>query len=86
MFIYCQEFRKVKILKIKHKILDNRVKRKYYYINKNFGGELMNIKKKEELLKVNLKIFDELNDEDINYILGYVTGLVKARETLKNKN
>lgn len=45
----------------------------------------MNIKKKEELLKANLEIFDELQDDDINYILGYVTGLVKAREKVENK-
>lgn len=46
----------------------------------------MDIKKKEALLKANLQIFDELNSEDINYVLGYVNGLVKAKELLKKKH
>lgn len=45
----------------------------------------MDIKKKEELLKANLQIFDELNPEDVNYVLGYVSGLVKAKELLKKE-
>lgn len=45
----------------------------------------MDIKKKEELLKANLKIFDELNDSDINYILGYVSGLANAKKIQQKK-
>ncbi|WP_166484837.1 hypothetical protein [Clostridium cuniculi] len=45
----------------------------------------MDIKKKEELLKANLKIFDELNDSDINYILGYVSGLANAKKNTAKK-
>ena len=45
----------------------------------------MDIKKKEELLKANLKIFDELNDSDINYILGYVSGLANAKKNISKK-
>lgn len=46
----------------------------------------MDIKKKEAILKANLQIFDELNTEDINYVLGYVSGLAKAKELLKKKH
>lgn len=45
----------------------------------------MDIKKKEELLKANLKIFDELSDSDINYILGYVSGLANAQKNTAKK-
>ena len=45
----------------------------------------MDIEKKEAILKANLQIFDELNSEDVNYILGYVSGLAKAKELLKKK-
>lgn len=43
----------------------------------------MDIKKKEEILKNNLQIFEELNIEEINYILGYVSGLARAKK-IKN--
>lgn len=45
----------------------------------------MDIKKKEEILKVNLQIFDELDDSDINYILGYVSGLASAKKNIAKK-
>lgn len=56
------------------------------YLVTKMGGEFMDIKKKEALLKANLQIFDELNSEDINYVLGYVSGLVNAKKLLKKKH
>ena len=37
----------------------------------------------EELLKANLAIFEELDDSDKNYILGYVSGLAMAKKIKK---
>lgn len=43
----------------------------------------MELKKKEELLKANLAVFEELDDSDKNYILGYVSGLAMAKKIKK---
>lgn len=44
----------------------------------------MEQKKKEELLKASLAIFEELDDSDKNYILGYVSGLAVAKKIKKS--
>lgn len=61
------------------------IDKKYYKIllTRLFGGEIMEQKKKEELLKANLAIFEELDDSDKNYILGYVSGLAMAKKIKK---
>lgn len=38
---------------------------------------------KMNLLKANLAIFEELDDSDKNYILGYVSGLAIAKKIKK---
>lgn len=73
----------IKTLKTKQKLLTIDKNKNNIILTGILGGEFMDIKKKEALLKANLQIFDELNPEDINYVLGYVSGLVKAKELLK---
>lgn len=72
-----------KILKFPLKVFT--IDKKYYKIllTRLFGGEIMEQKKKEELLKANLAIFEELDDSDKNYILGYVSGLAMAKKIKK---
>lgn len=46
---------------------------------------MMNLKKKEQILKTNLTIFEELTEPDITYVLGYIAGLVASKkERAKN--
>jgi len=73
-----------KILKYSLKVFT--IDKKYYKIllTRLFGGEIMEQKKKEELLKANLAIFEELDDSDKNYILGYVSGLAMAKKIKKS--
>lgn len=73
-----------KILKYSLKVFT--IDKKYYKIllTRLFGGEIMEQKRKEELLKANLAIFEELDDSDKNYILGYVSGLAMAKKIKKS--
>lgn len=73
-----------KILKYSLKVFT--IDKKYYKIllTRLLGGEIMEQKKKEELLKANLAIFEELDDSDKNYILGYVSGLAMAKKIKKS--
>lgn len=40
----------------------------------------MKLEKKEQILKTNLTIFEELTEPDINYVLGYIAGLVASKK------
>ncbi len=43
----------------------------------------MDINKKKEILKANLAIFEELDDLQVNYVLGYISGLIDSKQIKK---
>lgn len=46
----------------------------------------MTLEQKEAILKANLAIFEELSESDKNYVLGYISGLARAKKnTMEDK-